>query len=172
MGIRVLLLLPAILSQSLLLNISSGQAATIGIAATLLPACEAGTTTSGNTSFGTMNFGNFAAVNTVINATSAQLAGSIRVKCVSGLSYKILLDGGSSGVVTNRKMVNTTNSSASVLYNLYTNQPGGTIWDNTTGLSDTGNGADQWHTVYGRVPAQTTPAAGIYLDTVNVTVSW
>lgn len=172
MGIKVLLLLPAILSQSLLLNTPFGQAATIGIAATLLPACEAGTTTSGNTSFGTMNFGNFAALSSVINATSAQLTGSIRVKCVSGLSYKILLDGGSSGVVTNRKMVNTTNSSANVLYNLYTNQPGGTIWDNTTGLSDTGNGADQWHTVYGRVPAQATPVAGIYLDTVNVTVSW
>lgn len=125
MGIKVLLLLPAILSQSFLLHIPLGQAATIGIAATLQPACEAGTTTSGNTSFGTMNFGSFAALSNVINATSAQLAGSIRVKCVSGLSYKILLDGGSSGVVTNRKMVNTTNSSASVLYNLYTNQPGG-----------------------------------------------
>lgn len=89
MGIKVLLLLPAILSQSFLLHIPLGQAATIGIAATLQPACEAGTTTSGNTSFGTMNFGSFAALSNVINATSAQLAGSIRVKCVSGLSYKI-----------------------------------------------------------------------------------
>jgi len=148
------------------------QAATLGVTATLLPACTAGTTTSGSTTFGTINFGNYASTTSVINATSAQLAGSIRVNCVNGLSYKILMDGGSSGSVSSRSMANTTNATLKVLYNLYTNATRSTLWDNTTGLSDVGNGADQWHTVYGRVPSQTTPAAGVYQDTVNVTVSW
>jgi len=74
--------------------------------------------------------------------------------------------------VSSRSMANTTNATLKVLYNLYTNATRTTVWDNTTGLSDVGNGADQWHTVYGRVPSQTTPAAGVYQDTVNVTVSW
>ncbi|MBF7979262.1 MULTISPECIES: spore coat U domain-containing protein [Rahnella] len=172
MDIKVLLLLPAILLVSMPFSIPLSQAATIGVSATLLPACEAGTTTSGSTSFGTLNFGNYASLTSAINATSAQLAGSIRVKCVNGLAYKIVMDGGSSGVVTARRMVNTTNSAVSLQYNLYTTAARTTVWDNTTGVSNTGNGADQWATVYGRVPAQTTPAAGVYQDTVNVTVSW
>lgn len=172
MDIKVLLLLPAILLVSMPFSIPLNQAATIGVSATLLPACEAGTTTSGSTSFGTLNFGNYASLTSAINATSAQLAGSIRVKCVNGLAYKIVMDGGSSGVVTARRMVNTTNSAVSLQYNLYTTAARTTVWDNTTGVSNTGNGADQWATVYGRVPAQATPAAGVYQDTVNVTVSW
>jgi spore coat protein U-like protein len=147
-------------------------AATLSVQATLLPACEAGSSTSTGTAFGTLNFGNYASLSNVINTTSAQLAGSIRVKCVNGLSYKILLDGGNSGDVTNRKMVNTNNASLTLLYNLYSDRPGGTIWNNTSGVSDVGNGTDQWHTVFGRVPAQTTPASGVYSDTVNVTVIW
>ena len=172
MDIKVLRLLPATLLVSVQLHIPLSQAATIGISATLLPACEAGTTTSGSTRFGTLNFGNYASLSSAVNATSTQLAGSIRVKCVSGLTYKIVMDGGSSGVVTARRMVNTTNSAETLQYNLYTSAARTTVWDNTPGVSGTGTGADQWSTVYGRVPAQTTPAAGVYQDTVNVTVSW
>ncbi len=172
MDIKVLLLFPALSLLLILAAIPASHAATLGITATLLPACTAGATTSGSTTFGTLNFGNYASTTSVINATSTQLAGSIRVNCVNGLSYKILMDGGSSGSVTARSMANTTNATLKILYNLYTNATRTTVWDNTTGLSDVGNGADQWHTVYGRVPSQTTPAAGVYQDTVNVTVSW
>jgi len=165
-------LLPALIALSFQAAIPSVQSATIGITATLLPACAAGTTTSGTTSIGTINFGNYATLTSTINATSSQLAGSIRVNCVNGLSYKILMDGGVSGTVASRKMANTTNSALTILYNLYTTASRTTLWDNTTGQSGTGSGADQWYTVYGRVPSQTTPAAGTYTDTVNVTVSW
>lgn len=172
MDAKVLLLFSALSMLFVLTAVPISQAATLGVTATLLPACTAGTTTSGSTTFGTINFGNYASTTSVINTTSAQLAGSIRVNCVNGLSYKILMDGGSSGSVTARSMANTTNATLKVLYNLYTNATRTTVWDNTTGLSDVGNGADQWHTVYARVPSQTTPAAGVYQDTVNVTVSW
>ena len=57
-------------------------------------------------------------------------------------------------------------------YNLYSDRPGGIVWDNTTGVAATGNGNDQWYPIYGLVPAQTTPVAGTYRDTVNVTISW
>jgi len=172
MDIKALLLLPCRCMLLISALLPASHAATLGVTATLLPACTAGTTVGNSTSYGTLNFGNYASLASVINTTSAQLAGSIRVNCISGLSYKILMDGGSSGSVTSRNMANTTNAALKVLYNLYTTASLSTIWDNTTGLSDTGNGADQWHTVYGQVPSQITPAAGVYQDTVNVTVSW
>ncbi|MFU2314595.1 Csu type fimbrial protein [Rahnella sp. PCH160] len=165
-------LLPALIVLSFQVVIPSSYGATLGITATLLPACTAGTSSAGTTTFGILNFGNYATLTSTIDVTSAQLAGSVRVNCVNGLSYKILMDGGTAGNVTARKMANTTNSALTVAYNLYTTAPRTTIWDNTTGVSATGSGADQWYPVYGRVPAQTTPAAGIYSDTVNVTVSW
>jgi spore coat protein U-like protein len=49
------------------------------------------------------------------------------------------------------------------------------VWGITIGtdtVSATGNGAAQTHTVYGRVPAQTTPAPATYSDTVTVTVTY
>jgi spore coat protein U-like protein len=39
-------------------------------------------------------------------------------------------------------------------------------------VSGTGNGAGQTITIFGRVPAQTTPAPGTYTDTVTVTVTY
>lgn len=172
MDIRVHLLVLACMLVPISTLIPTTQAASIGVQAILLPSCQAGTSSSGSTSFDTLNFGNYASLNSLINATSTQLAGSIRVRCVSGVSYKILMDGGNSGNVTSRRMQNTLNSGLVILYNLYTDKPGGIIWNNTTGVSNTGNGNDQWHNVYGQVPSQTTPAAGIYRDTINVTVSW
>ncbi|MCO2562289.1 spore coat U domain-containing protein, partial [Pseudomonas aeruginosa] len=107
-----------------------------------------------------------------ISATSQQGAGSIRVKCVSGQTYAITLDGGLYGSVATRRMANIANTALTLTYNLYSDRPGGIVWDNTTGVAATGNGNDQWYPIYGLVPAQTTPVAGTYRDTVNVTISW
>ncbi|MFZ4833060.1 Csu type fimbrial protein [Rouxiella sp. Mn2063] len=172
MSIKVSMLLPACVVLVLQGVIPVSHAATLGVSATLLPACSMGTTSNGTTSFGVLNFGNYASLSTAIKVTSAQAAGSIRVNCINGVGYKIVMDGGSSGNVANRTLVNTANNTSTVLYNLYTTASGATVWDNITGISDIGNGADQWHTVFGIVPVQTTPAAGTYADTVNVTVSW
>ena len=48
-------------------------------------------------------------------------------------------------------------------------------WGNTVGtdtVAGTGNGTQQTLTIYGRVPAQTTPAPATYNDTVTVTVTY
>lgn len=42
----------------------------------------------------------------------------------------------------------------------------------TDTLAGTGNGNVQNLTVYGRVPPQATPAAGVYTDTVAITVTY
>ena len=76
-------------------NPANAQTATIVLSATLLPACEAGSVGSGGAiTFGTLDFGQYASLNNAISATSQQGAGSIRVKCVSGQTYAITLDGG------------------------------------------------------------------------------
>ncbi len=48
-------------------------------------------------------------------------------------------------------------------------------WGNTIGtntVAGTGDGTQTNYTVYGRVPAQTTPSAGFYSDTVVATVTY
>jgi spore coat protein U-like protein len=67
------------------------------------------------------------------------------------------------------------NGAALVNYRLYRDAGRTQNWGNSIGtdtLAGTGNGAAQAITVYGRVPAQSTPAAGTYTDTVAVTVTY
>ncbi|KAF1069395.1 MAG: hypothetical protein GAK45_01111 [Pseudomonas citronellolis] len=149
------------------------QTATLTLSATLLPACEAGSTSgTGAISFGTLDFGQYANLANGISITSQRGAGSIRVKCLSGQTFSIRLDGGLYGSVAQRRLANTSNSAQTVAYNLYRDAAGTSLWDNSVGVSATGSGSDQWFPLYGRIPAQTTPPAGRYSDTVNVTISW
>ena len=64
------------------------------------------------------------------------------------------------------------NGATPVNYALYRDASRTLNWGNTVGtdtVSGSGNGTAQTLTVYGRVPAQTTPAAGVYNDSVTVT---
>jgi spore coat protein U-like protein len=88
--------------------------------------------------------------------------------------YNIGLDAGtgSGATVAVRKMSNGGNT---VNYSLYSDSGRSTVWGNTVGtdtVAATGNGTSQSYTVYGRVPAQTTPAAATYTDTITVTVTY
>ena len=68
-----------------------------------------------------------------------------------------------------------TSGGATINYSLYNNSGRTTNWGNTIGtdtVSSTGTGASQSFTVYGRVPAQTTPAPATYSDTITVTVTY
>ena len=80
------------------------------------------------------------------------------------------LNGG--GNINARRMVLGTGA---VGYQLYSNATRTTVWGNTAGsntVAGSGTGATQNYTVYGLVPAQTTPAAGTYQDTITVTVTY
>jgi spore coat protein U-like protein len=68
-----------------------------------------------------------------------------------------------------------TSGGATVNYTLYSDSGRTTVWGTTIGtntVAATGSGAAQSYTVYGRIPAQTTPAPGTYNDTVTVTVTY
>jgi spore coat protein U-like protein len=117
----------------------------------------------------TLNFGSHGVLVSNVDSTSA-----LRVQCTSGTPYNIGLNAGlgSGATVAVRKM---TNGASTINYSLYTTAARTTVWGNTVGtntVAGTGNGAAQSHTVYGRVPAQTTPAAAVYTDTITVTVTY
>jgi spore coat protein U-like protein len=117
----------------------------------------------------TLNFGTqgVLAANTDASATFA-------VQCTNTTAYNVGLDAGTTpgGTVTTRLM---TSGSATVSYKMYSDSSRATNWGNTVAtdtVSGTGNGSSQTLTVYGRVPAQSTPAAATYTDTVTVTVTY
>ena len=73
-----------------LLALADSKTATLGVSATLLSACEAGSSSGGNVSFGTLNFGTLYFLSTATSVAGQQNAGAIRVKCTNGTSYSVL----------------------------------------------------------------------------------
>ena len=131
-------------------------------------ACDVTTTAPTDLDFGT--HGVLAA------AVNEATAGNISVTCTTGATYNIGLDAGANpstaGDINTRRMAS---SGQYVAYQLYSNAGHSTAWGNTIGgntVASTGTGSAQSWPVYGQVPAQTTPAAGTYTDTVQVTVTY
>jgi spore coat protein U-like protein len=90
------------------------------------------------------------------------------------LPYTLSLNGGNSGATdpTQRKMTSGANQ---LTYGLYQNSARSSPWGSTAGsntVGGTGTGASQVITIFGRVPAQTTPAPATYQDSVVVTVTY
>ena len=107
-------------------------------------------------------------------AANIDNSSSVTVTCNNSTPYNVGLDAGTGtgATVATRKM---TSGGATVNYTLYQNAGRTTIWGTTIGTdtaTGTGNGSAQVLTVYGRVPAQTTPASGSYSDTITVTVTY
>ena len=109
-------------------------------------------------------------LNTAVNAST-----TIDVQCSNTTPYNVSLSAGQNagGDINARKMLLGSNS---VGYQLYRDSARTQVWGITEG-SDTapgiGNGTTTDSlTVYGTVPVQTTPPAGIYKDTVVVTVTY
>jgi spore coat protein U-like protein len=106
--------------------------------------------------------------------TNVDAPGTIGVQCTNAVPYTVGLDGGQTGATdpTQRKM---SKGSEQVTYGLYRNAARSLAWGNITGtntVAGVGNATVQNITVYGRVPAQTTPSPGLYADTVVVTVTY
>jgi len=107
--------------------------------------------------------------------TALTANGAITAQCTNGNAYKITLNGGANGTLNDRKMMRS-GGGATLGYELYTDTQFTTPWgDGTLGTSpatNTGTGDAQVISVYGRVPAQSTPAPGTYTDTVTATINF
>jgi|SRR5579871_2460836 len=117
----------------------------------------------------TLDFGSQVIFSSNIDQTS-----DIQIQCTNTLPYTIGLDPGTgSGATVGSRLM--TNGSNTISYSLYSDSSRTLVWGQTIGtdtVSATGNGSAQDFTVYGRVFAQPTPAAGTYADTITVTVTY
>jgi spore coat protein U-like protein len=111
------------------------------------------------------------------NYTSTQIdqTGNIAVVCTNGTSYTIGLDAGAgTGATTSvRKLSGTLGGTLN--YALYRDSGRTNNWGSTIGTdtqAGTGNGLIQNLTVYGRIASAQTPLAGVYTDTVTVTLTY
>ncbi|MCA8493250.1 Csu type fimbrial protein [Burkholderia arboris] len=148
------------------------------------PTCASLTTSNGTFPFSAtanvINNCNISATNVSFGTASVlsgtlTATGSITAQCTNGDAWKIALDGGSTGNVTARGM-QRSGGGGTINYGLYTDAARSIAWGDGTGGSSTatgvGTGTSQVVTVYGAVPAQTTPAPGNYSDKITATISF
>lgn len=108
-------------------------------------------------------------------ASDVDQTNTISVRCNSGVPYTVGLNGGTSNATdpAQRKMSNGGGST--VTYAVYRDSNRSQPWGSTSGsntLAGTGTGSFQNYTAYLRIPPQSTPAAGTYVDSVVVTVTY
>ncbi|MDB6163598.1 MAG: spore coat protein [Xanthomonadaceae bacterium] len=120
----------------------------------------------------------FTDVNPLTNAGAATDGSTtVAVTCSNTTPYNIGLNAGAyaGATVTSRKM-NIGTSTDTLNYELSSDSGFATNWGETVGtdtVADTGTGASQDHTVYGRIPSgQQTAKVGAYADTITVTVTY
>jgi spore coat protein U-like protein len=109
---------------------------------------------------------------TLVTATNG--TGTVTVTCTNGTPYKVGLDQGAAtgATVTSRKMANGANL---LPYNLFRETGRTTNWGNTPStdtVDKTASITPDAITVYGAIPPGATVPAGVYTDTVNVTVNY
>jgi len=181
MGEKNSLLLAILAAVTLTLATGAQAAGTlpgqVGVQLTISTGCTVGngTATGGTNQWGTLNFGNYADLTSVINGTvlGANGTSAVTVTCSTGLSPTLSLNGGLAATGGVRTM---TSSGNSIPYRLYSDAARTTeIAINTPVTLGTGTTA-QNIPIYGRVlpsdQTSTTPAAGTYNDTVVATLSW
>jgi spore coat protein U-like protein len=119
----------------------------------------------------TLDFGNETGLDSAKTATNA-----ISVTCTAGTLYDVGLSNGSSGGSgpAARQMSNAA-TAETVAYGIYRDPAHTQPWGGTAGADTAmglGTGTAQTFTGYGLVPAQATPPALTYTDTVVVTVTY
>jgi spore coat protein U-like protein len=156
------------LAAGLFVATAPAQAATttgnLSVTATVTSNCSVSTTP---VAFGSVD---------VLSGTNYDSTGTVSVTCTNGTAWSAAagLGTGTGATFASRKM----SSGANLLnYSLYTNVGRTTIWGDGSGgtstVSNTGTGAVQNFTVYGRVPlGQAAAQTGAYSDTVLVTLTY
>lgn len=139
--------------------VAASTTAPIAISATVVNSCNI------QISSGGVSFGNYTAT-----AASAGTA-TITLQCTNGDTYTVGLNGGTSGSVTARTMMNGTTA---LNYVLTTDSAHQNNWGNTTGswVTGTGSGNAQSLTVFGQVAAGQYVTAGSYTDSITATVTY
>lgn len=165
MGIRIDSFLFSVACLSVFPSSSQAQTATtqFNVQMTITASCQINSATN-------MDFGSNGVISGNVDATS-----TLTVQCTNSTPYNIGLNAGTGSGATVGTRLMTGPASATIAYSLYTTAARTTVWGNTVGtdtVAGTGTGAAQAYTVYGRAGQQTTPAPGVYTDTVTATISY
>ena len=107
-------------------------------------------------------------------ATAVSVNTTMNVTCTNTTPYNVGLNAGTGtgSTVAARVLSGTGANTSTVAFNLF-QAAGATNWGNTQGTdtrSGTGTGSSQTLTVYGVVPAQSTPQPDTYKSTITATV--
>lgn len=146
--------------------------------AEIVPGCLLGSGSSDATTFGSLSFGQIASLPANLDVASAPGSGSIILQCSPGTVLTLSLNAGlnASSVGAGRYLARGTER---LRYQLYQDAARSIIWgDGSNGgtrLSITfpSGGASQTYAVYARLFAVSPlPSAGIYTDTITVTLSY
>lgn len=110
-------------------------------------------------------------------ATALNQQTTVAVTCTNTTPYNVGLDAGTvtGSTTASRLMAGTAtgNTATTVAFQLYQDAGHATVWGNVQGtntVAGTGTGSAQSISVYGQVPAQTTPKPDTYQTTVTATV--
>lgn len=118
-----------------------------------------------------LDFGSRGVLDTATTATN-----TVSVTCTTGAGYTISLSGGDTGATDpTQRMMSDAGDTEFITYGIYRDAARTQPWGSTIGTNTaagTGNGSAQAYTGYGRVPAQATPSAQTYTDTIVVTVTY
>jgi spore coat protein U-like protein len=105
--------------------------------------------------------------------------GSVSITCTTGASATIKLSQGnnaatgSTDALPQRRLKHASTDNY-LIYQIFQDSSWSTVWGNTenTGVSETGSGAAQSKTVYGRIAAAQNVPTGTYSDTVVAEVAF
>ena len=121
------------------------------------------------TATNTLDFGTQGALSAAVDATT-----TFQVQCTDGTGYEIALDAGlGTGATTTTRLL--SNGGDTIDYQLFSDSGRTTNWGNTSAVdtvTGTGDGTTLTFTVYARMPAQDTPGAATYTDTIGITVTF
>ncbi|TYZ54232.1 spore coat protein U [Ralstonia solanacearum] len=118
----------------------------------------------------TLNFGTQGVLAANVDQTT-----TVSVTCSNTAAYNVGFDAGTTTGSTVAARLLAGSGAATVGFQLYSDSARTQIWGNTVGtdtVSGTGSGTAQVLTVYGRVPSQTSPAAGAYSTTITATITF
>ena len=116
-----------------------------------------------------MAFGNLGLIQANLDATS-----TITITCTPNTQYTVALNEGTvaGSTVDNRTM---GNGSSTLAFQLYSDSQRTQVWGTTANVDTvggSGTGLATNLTVYGRIPLQTTPAAGNYATEITATITY
>lgn len=167
-------LLPALLLLPLTCALGETKVDTFEVSATIARGCMLGSGTGSTAQLGQIDFGTMSSLSSQVDVSSAIGSGTIVVSCTPGISITLALGNGLHNT-GNQRYLKHTGGTSRLAYGLYQSSDYSTHWGSETQARTIAAFPDstQAYTVFARLYASgSTPPAGIYTDTVTVTLTY